>query len=58
MEKTVLAHKVLEHGTVRDTLSKETDAIRAVGYSIFGINESEKLPETIGSRWVTILYGA
>jgi hypothetical protein len=57
MEKTVLAHKILENGTVRDTLSKETDALRAQGYPIFGINESEKLPETIGTRFVTILYG-
>jgi len=56
MEKTVLAHKILKHATVRDTLSKETDAIRVVGYSIFGINEGEKLPNSTGSRWVTIFY--
>lgn len=56
MKKTVIARKTAENGIVKDTLTLHLDDIRKEGYSIFGINEGDKVPGTFGTRQVEIFY--
>lgn len=56
MEKTVLVSRSFENGTVKDDLGKTLSDLRNKGFSIFGINEHQKLPKSNGTRWVTIFY--
>jgi hypothetical protein len=56
MVKYVIVSRIFDKDTVRDTLSTEMDALRAQGYSIFGVNEYEKFPGTVGTRWARIFY--
>ena len=56
MQLHIIAEKIAENGTVRDTLALWTDDLRKKGYSIFGINEGDKMPGTFGKRPVDIFY--
>lgn len=56
MVKEVIVSRIFDKDTVRDTLSIEMDELRAQGYSIFGVNEGEKFPGTVGTRLATIFY--
>lgn len=56
MKKSFVCFKTLENGTVKDTLTKKLDDLRAQGCSIFGINEYDKVSNTPGHRWVDIFF--
>lgn len=56
MIKDVIASRVFDEDTVKDTLSVEMEKLRAQDYSIFGVNEYEKIPGTNGTRLVKIFY--
>lgn len=56
MKKRVVVAKKANFETVSDELSKELDQLRAEGYSIFGINEGDRMPNTFGTRIVDIFY--
>ena len=56
MKLVTTCEKIFDSSTVRDTLSTELDSLRKHGYSIFGINEIEVIPNSKGKRVIEIFF--